>query len=123
MMLFLFLEVGSIYWKYVNDGQLASEGNLKQKLCQKCQECKPFYEKIQGCEMERKYESSRHDCKKDDKILRSSCVLLRVSFFKRLFITGASRRLEPVIKCCLFLSFFQCLVSRAPLSAATKSLS
>ena len=35
------------------------------------------------------------------------------------FITGASRRLEPVIKCCLFLSFFQCLVSRAPLSAVT----
>ena len=38
-------------------------------------------------------------------------------------ITGASQRLEPVIKCCLFLSFFQCLVSRAPLSAVTKSLS
>ena len=28
-------------------------------------------------------------------------------------ITGASRRLEPVIKYCLFLSFFQSLVSRA----------
>ena len=38
-------------------------------------------------------------------------------------ITGASRRLDPVIKCCLFLSFFQSLVSRAPLSAVTKSLS
>ena len=38
-------------------------------------------------------------------------------------ITGASRRLEPVIKCCSFLSFFQCLVSRAPLSAVTESLS
>ena len=37
--------------------------------------------------------------------------------------TGASRRLEPVIKCCSFLSFFQCLVSRAPLSAVTESLS
>ena len=35
--------------------------------------------------------------------------------------TGASRRLEPVIKCCSFLSFFQSLVSRAPLSAVTKS--
>ena len=35
----------------------------------------------------------------------------------RIFFTGASRRLEPVIKCCLFLSFFQSLVSRAPLSA------
>ena len=33
------------------------------------------------------------------------------------------RRLEPVIKCCLFLSFFQLLVSRAPLSAVTKSFS
>ena len=40
-----------------------------------------------------------------------------------LVITGASQRLEPVIKCSLFLSFFQCLVSRAPLSAVTKSLS
>ena len=40
-----------------------------------------------------------------------------------LIFTGASRRLEPVLKCCLFLSFFQCLVSRAPLSAVTKSLS
>ena len=38
-------------------------------------------------------------------------------------ITGASRRLKPVIKCYLFLSFFQCLVSRAPLSAVTESLS
>ena len=41
----------------------------------------------------------------------------------RRLITGASRRLEPVIKCCSFLSFFQCLVSRAPLSAVTESLS
>ena len=30
--------------------------------------------------------------------------------------TGASWRLEPVIKCCLFLSFFQRLVSRASLN-------
>ena len=36
-----------------------------------------------------------------------------------LVITGASRRLEPVIKCCLLLSFFRSLVSRAPLSAVT----
>ena len=35
----------------------------------------------------------------------------------------ASRRLEPVIKCCLFLSVFQRLVSRDPISAVTKSLS
>ena len=35
----------------------------------------------------------------------------------------ASRRLESVIKCCLFLSVFQRLVSRDPISAVTKSLS
>ena len=47
-----------------------------------------------------------------------------ISFSKAVNIfTGASQRLEPVIKCCLFLSFFQCLVSRAPLSAVAKSLS
>ena len=40
-----------------------------------------------------------------------------------ILFSGASQRLELVIKCCLFLSFFQCLVSRAPLSAVTKSLS
>ena len=38
-----------------------------------------------------------------------------------LVFTGASQRLEPVIKCCSFLSFFQCLVSRAPLSAVTEN--
>ena len=37
-----------------------------------------------------------------------------------LLLQGAA--FKPVIKCCLFLSFFQCLVSRAPLSAMTKSL-
>ena len=31
-----------------------------------------------------------------------------------ILFTGASQRLELVIKCCLFLSFFQSLVSRAP---------
>ena len=38
-------------------------------------------------------------------------------------ITGARRRLEPVIKCCLFLSFFQSLVSSSAPSAVKKSLS
>ena len=42
---------------------------------------------------------------------------MTLSTYSTTFITGASRRLEPVIKCCWFLSFFQCLVSRAPLSA------
>ena len=39
------------------------------------------------------------------------------------FITGVSQRLEPIIECCLFLSFFQSLLSRAPFSAVIKSLS
>ena len=49
--------------------------------------------------------------------------LIFIAYNAKPFITGASQRLEPVIKCSLFLSFFQCLVSRAPLSAVTKSLS
>ena len=48
---------------------------------------------------------------------------INVRIISKYIITGASRRLEPVIKCCWFLSFFQCLVSRAPLSAVTESLS
>ena len=55
--------------------------------------------------------------------VKAFLVFSRCHFNLRTLITGASQRLEPVIKCCLFLSFFQCLVSRAPLSAVTKSLS
>ena len=56
---------------------------------------------------------------KEESLQRAVPKLTVISYF----ITGASRRLEPVIKCCSFLSFFQCLVSRAPLSAVTESLS
>ena len=57
---------------------------------------------------------------------RSTCVLWIPERVLLLFKSSnypGSRRLEPVIKWCLFLSFFQSLVSRVPLSAVTKSLS
>ena len=53
--------------------------------------------------------------------MRTMFILFRANNGWFVFLPGPAFRQEPVIKCCLFLSFFQCLVSRAPLSAVKKS--
>ena len=101
-------EGGGHFMMYYTTGQCAKRHILNTLLC-----CSKV---THSCRVSEWWEGKRERQMMLPLVPLIKCVLL-------LIITGASRRLEPVIKCCSFLSFFQCLVSRAPLSAVTESLS
>ena len=101
-------EGGGHFMMYYTTGQCAKRHILNTLLC-----CSKF---THSCRVSEWWDGKRERQMMLPLVPLIKCVLL-------LIITGASRRLEPVIKCCSFLSFFQCLVSRAPLSAVTESLS